>query len=536
MKTLTLGQKLWGIVALLWLGIMGIMVVNAWLNRQAMIHERENALAQHVDMAIGLIHSYKAKVDDKTLSLEEAQRAAMDQLRPMRYSGGSGYLGIYRMRDSVVLMLPPSPKQEGAVTGTKDVNGLDISQAIISSAAPDAPSHVSSYWYPKPGQTEPMQKLTYSLAVPEWGWAVFTGAYVDDIDQIFYSLLWKILAMTVVVGLLVTAGILLVMRSIRNSLGGDPVYAADIAGRIADGDLTVSVKTRADDRKSLLYAMRRMQEGLMHTVSAVRRGVEEINVGAREISAGNTDLSSRTEEQAASLEETAASMEQLASTVKQNADNARQANQLAASASEVAERGGAAVSEVVHTMREISGSSSKISEIVSVIDGIAFQTNILALNAAVEAARAGEQGKGFAVVAGEVRTLAQRSASAAKEIKSLIEDSASKVSMGEAQVDRAGRTMQEIVQSVKRVTDIMGEIAAASEEQARGIDQVNQAVSQMDEVTQQNAALVEQSAAASGAMQDQAQGLMRAVGVFKLNAAAQVIDMPEQTHLRLQSE
>ncbi|AVG38969.1 methyl-accepting chemotaxis protein [Achromobacter insolitus] len=296
--------------------------------------------------------------------------------------------------------------------------------------------------------------------------------------------------------------------------------------KIAGGDLTVRVEVSSTNEiGTLMAAVKRMQESLTRTVSAVRRGVDEINVGSREISAGNTDLSSRTEEQAASLEETAASMEQLASTVKQNADNARQANQLAASASDVAERGGSAVSEVVDTMQEISASSRKISEIVSVIDGIAFQTNILALNAAVEAARAGEQGKGFAVVAGEVRSLAQRSAQAAKEIKGLIEDSVAKVGAGSQQVERAGATMQEIVASVKRVTDIMGEISAASEEQSSGIDQVNRAVSQMDEVTQQNAALVEEAAAAAGSLQEQAERLVEAVAVFKINAG-EVIEVP----------
>ncbi|OZI45008.1 methyl-accepting chemotaxis protein [Bordetella genomosp. 5] len=296
--------------------------------------------------------------------------------------------------------------------------------------------------------------------------------------------------------------------------------------RIAGGDLTSRVEVNSSNEIGQLFAsLKRMQESLTRTVSQVRRGVDEINVGSREISAGNTDLSSRTEQQAASLEETAASMEQLASTVKQNADNARQANQLAASASDVAERGGSAVSEVVHTMEAISSSSRKISEIVSVIDGIAFQTNILALNAAVEAARAGEQGKGFAVVAGEVRSLAQRSAQAAKEIKVLIEDSVTKVGTGSQQVERAGDTMQEIVASVKRVTDIMGEISAASDEQSSGIDQVNRAVAQMDEVTQQNAALVEEAAAAAGSLQEQAQRLAEAVSVFKINAG-EVIEVP----------
>ena len=304
------------------------------------------------------------------------------------------------------------------------------------------------------------------------------------------------------------------------------VEAGQVFDRIAAGDLTQRIEAKSNNEIGALFAaLRRMQESLTRTVSTVRSGVDEINVGAREISAGNTDLSSRTEEQAASLEETAASMEELAGTVKQNADNARQANQLAASASDVAERGGAAVSEVVSTMQEISGSSRKISEIVSVIDGIAFQTNILALNAAVEAARAGEQGKGFAVVAGEVRSLAQRSAQAAKEIKTLIEDSVSKVGAGSQQVERAGATMQEIVASVKRVTDIMGEISAASDEQSSGIEQVNRAVTQMDEVTQQNAALVEEAAAAAGSLQEQAQKLAQAVSVFKINAG-EVIEVP----------
>jgi methyl-accepting chemotaxis protein-2 (aspartate sensor receptor) len=295
---------------------------------------------------------------------------------------------------------------------------------------------------------------------------------------------------------------------------------------LASGDLTQTIEVRSNNEiGQLSAAFKRMQDSLTRTVTQVRRGVDEINVGSKEIAAGNADLSSRTEQQASSLEETAASMEQLASTVKQNADNARQANQLAASASEVAERGGSAVSEVVDTMQSISASSTKISEIVSVIDGIAFQTNILALNAAVEAARAGEQGKGFAVVAGEVRSLAQRSAQAAKEIKTLIEDSVSKVAIGSQQVERAGSTMQEIVASVKRVTDIMGEISAASEEQSSGIDQVNRAVSQMDEVTQQNAALVEQAAAAAGSLEEQAGQLSKAVSVFKLREGTQVIDV-----------
>jgi methyl-accepting chemotaxis protein-1 (serine sensor receptor) len=285
---------------------------------------------------------------------------------------------------------------------------------------------------------------------------------------------------------------------------------------IAAGDLTQPISVEGRNEMSQLAAgLQEMQQSLVNTVSDVRDGSDAIFTGASEIAAGNNDLSARTEEQAASLEQTAASMEQLTATVKQNADNARQASQLALTASETAQQGGKVVDGVVSTMKEIAGSSKKIADIISVIDGIAFQTNILALNAAVEAARAGEQGRGFAVVAGEVRSLAQRSAQAAKEIKGLIEDSVSRVNSGSLQVESAGSTMSDIVGAVTRVTDIMGEIASASDEQSRGIEQVGQAVTEMDRVTQQNASLVEQSAAAAAALEQQASALTQAVSVFK---------------------
>jgi len=299
--------------------------------------------------------------------------------------------------------------------------------------------------------------------------------------------------------------------------------------RIAGGDLTQRVEVKSRNEIGVLYeALRRMQESLTRTVSEVRQGVQEIDVGAREIFMGNTDLSSRTEQQAASLQETAASMEQLAGTVRQNTDNALQADGLAKAASGVAQRGGEAVSKVVGTMEAISSSSGKIAEIVSVIDGIAFQTNILALNAAVEAARAGEQGKGFAVVAGEVRSLAQRSAQAAKEIKVLIEESLDTIRSGARQADQAGEIMSEVVESVRGVTTIMSEISSASNEQSDGIEQVNQAVAQMDAVVQQNAALVQEAAAAAGSLQEQATRLTEAVAVFKINAS-EIIDVAAQS-------
>jgi len=294
--------------------------------------------------------------------------------------------------------------------------------------------------------------------------------------------------------------------------------AIAVANAVASGDLTSHIEANSTNETGrLLQALKQMNDNLVDLVGKVRTGTDQITTASSEIASGNLDLSQRTEEQASSLEETASSMEELTSTVRQNADNARQANQLAAGASEVAVKGGAVVGQVVQTMSSINESSKKIVDIISVIDGIAFQTNILALNAAVEAARAGEQGRGFAVVATEVRTLAQRSAAAAKEIKELISDSVSKVEDGTRLVDEAGATMDEIVSAVKRVTDIMAEISAASQEQSSGIEQVNQAVTQMDEVTQQNAALVEEAAAAAESMQEQAQALTQAVTVFKLS-------------------
>jgi methyl-accepting chemotaxis protein len=309
---------------------------------------------------------------------------------------------------------------------------------------------------------------------------------------------------------------------ISTSITRPVARALEVANTVAAGDLTSRIEVRTgDEMGQLLQALKGMNESLARTVQTVRSGTETIATASSEVAAGSQDLSARTEQQAGSLEETASSMEELTSTVKQNADNARQANMLAESASNVAARGGAVIEQVVGTMREIHDASGKIADIIGVIDGIAFQTNILALNAAVEAARAGEQGRGFAVVASEVRNLAQRSAAAAKEIKGLIVDSNGKVDNGSKLVSEAGSTMREIVDSVRRVTDIMTEITAASHEQSGGIEQINQAITQMDEVTQQNAALVEQTSAAAEAMQDQAARLAQAVSVFRVDGGVQ---------------
>ncbi|MEB2398641.1 MAG: methyl-accepting chemotaxis protein [Alcaligenaceae bacterium] len=371
--------------------------------------------------------------------------------------------------------------------------------------------------------SEPVDQFIAWESVDGWDWVVYGVGEKSEFLQASMRQLTQqaalMLAGTLLISLLVGWLAARTLRPVRQVM--------DVMDKLGQGDLTARVPDVPSHSRNEVHVLlgnaKRTQQSLARTIAAVRASVEEISIGASEIAAGNTDLSSRTEEQAASLQETAASMEQLAATVKQNSDHARQANTLAVDASDVAHRGEEVVSRVVDTMHRISDSSGKIGEIVGVIDSIAFQTNILALNAAVEAARAGEQGRGFAVVASEVRSLAQRSAEAAKEIKNLIESSIAEVTNGAKQVEGAGSTMQELLASVGRVTEIIKEISAASDEQSTGIDQINLAVSQMDEVTQQNAALVEQAAAAAGSLQDQATRLTEAVAVFRLAPGSGVV-------------
>ena len=351
------------------------------------------------------------------------------------------------------------------------------------------------------------------------------AAKASSLTSSFLAWMAVLCAIAIAVG---TMAAWYISRGLLRQLGGQPEYAAGIVRSIADGNLAVQIDTAANDDASLLFAMKGMRDSLTAIVAQVSAGTVTIGNASSEIAAGNVNLSARTETQTGTLEETASAMEELTSTVRQNADNARQANQLAVSASEVAVKGGAVVAQVVDTMAAINDSSKKIVDIIAVIDGIAFQTNILALNAAVEAARAGEQGRGFAVVAAEVRNLAQRSAAAAQEIKTLIGNSVVRVDAGAKLVNEAGSTMEEIVSSVKRVTDIMAEISFASQEQTAGIEQVNVAIGQMDAVTQQNAALVEQATAASAALSEEAVALARVVSVFTIGkeAHASVTPLP----------
>jgi methyl-accepting chemotaxis protein len=364
-----------------------------------------------------------------------------------------------------------------------------------------------------PPQTAYLSSITAFLKTQTDG----IGRFGDEAAEMAHGAIVLMLSLATAATLAAAGLGVLLTRSITRPIG----QAAGVAKAVAAGDLGSAIKSKGDDETAqLLRSLAQMQATLVGIVGGVRGNAEGVATASVQIAQGNVDLSQRTEEQASALEQTSATMEELSSTVRNNADSAKQANQLAVGASEVAAKGGAVVGQVVTTMKGINDSSRKISDIISVIDGIAFQTNILALNAAVEAARAGEQGRGFAVVASEVRSLAQRSAAAAKEIKSLITGSVEQVERGTALVDQAGNTMAEIVGAIRRVTDIVGEISAASVEQSAGVSQVSEAVTQMDQATQQNAALVEQSTAAAEQLKLQAQQLVQSMAVFRLTAVA----------------
>ncbi|MBB3002728.1 methyl-accepting chemotaxis protein [Paraburkholderia tropica] len=482
--------------------------------KQSLVESRQQEITNLLLKAEHLVLYYQQQEAQGKLTREAAQSAAKAAISELNADSKS-YFWI-TSTDSINLV-HPNPSLIGTKTGGNRTTMGDLTdtQAYAQGlqrehvALVDVLIHRSA--------NSPLEpKLQGVVAVPAWQWWIGTGFFYDDINAAFWRVARTMIAIAVLIFAVVGTMAWLMTRSIRRALGGEPADAAALAAQIAAGNLTTPIALAAGDRSSLMHALHEMRVKLRDLVQGIQQSSDSIATGSSEIAQGNADLSQRTEEQAASLEETAASMEQLTATVKQNAENARQARQLAVLASDATGRGGSAVDEVIETMQRIAGESKRIGEIIGTIEGIAFQTNILALNAAVEAARAGDEGRGFAVVAGEVRALAQRSAAAAKDIRALIGSSVERVDAGSGQVAVAGERMKEIVQSIMRVSDIMGEIEAASVEQSTGIEQVNQAVSQMDTVTQQNAALVEQAAAAAAALDEQAARLRSTVGVFRV--------------------
>ena len=469
-----------------------------WLEGVGQLADLRTALVEARDLEIkhsrSADRSYHAEYEEKMAAsmavvnkaLESYKTKVASDLERERFDAVTQTLGAYQKASQQVVSLGRDKKQQDAAEISDGVASMTYDESL--------------------GALTTLSKFNFK------GGHRAALAVAETYTQSRWALM-GLMAAALVVGLGLA---MLITRNLLGQLGGEPARAVAVAQAVAAGDLSTTIPLRAGDHSSLMARLQEMQLSLSKAVSEVRLGSDSVATASQQIAQGNQDLSGRTEQQASALQQTSATMEQLGTTVRHNADSARQANQLALGASSVAQQGGQMVGEVVQTMKGINDSSRRIADIIGVIDGIAFQTNILALNAAVEAARAGEQGRGFAVVASEVRSLAKRSADAAREIKTLITASVERVEQGSVQVDRAGKTMTEIVAAIARVTDIVAEISAASAEQSNGVGQVSQAVQQMDQATQQNAALVEESAAAAESLQQQAQQLVQAVAVFRL--------------------
>jgi methyl-accepting chemotaxis protein len=508
------------IIALILVSLGGMLLISTFslLHIKALMMEgREEKVRSLVEVGIGIVDHYYQLSQQGKISEVDAKKQAIDELRTLRYDDVGYFFGFEPNGD--FFLSPNKPEMEGKnYINQKDANGTMVTQVLLSAAQHGG---FSRYEFAKIGQQTPEPKLSYSRIFTPWNWVLATGIFIDDVDHDFRIEAIRLGGIAVVLlAVLLIIG-WMTIRSVMTTLGGEPAYTVEIAGELAAGNFAANIKLHSGDHFSLLRALTKVKESLSTTVINIQSVSASIASSSSQIAIGNMDLSARTEEQAASLEQTAASMTELTETVRQNAENARQANALAMSATDTANTGNESVQAMVATIGQISSSSSKISEITGVIEGIAFQTNILALNAAVEAARAGEQGRGFAVVASEVRSLAQRSASAAKEIKALISASVATIQEGAKQATEVSGTMGQVKQAIRQVSDIVGEIAAASEEQSRGIEQVNQAVVQMDEVTQQNAALVEEAAAAAQSLEEQAIRLKEVVSVFRVDSTGQ---------------
>ncbi len=516
-------QKIFVLIACAVIGFLVLSVISALRNERLAVEGRQGQLVSAVQSAYNIAATYQAQAAAGALTDEQARRAAIDAIRAARYGGADGkseYFYIWTNQGSTV-MHPMHPEWTGKPMLGKlmDASGEDGLKHLLDAVAADRSGRAFvSAMFPRPGQTQPVPKLQYGIKLDGWNWVVGSGVYMDDLDAMIRD--GRITEAAIGLALLAILGGVgwLVARSVLRQIGGEPTEAMAVMEQVARGNLDAGVRHAAPG--SLLHGLETMIAALRRTIEHVHVSTESIRTASDEIAIGNTDLSQRTEETASSLQQTSASLEQLTATVQQTAESAQTASQLAGAASGTAARGGEVVEQVVATMNGIDESSRRIADIIGTIDGIAFQTNILALNAAVEAARAGEQGRGFAVVASEVRSLAQRSADAAKEIKALIGTSVERVESGSRLVVQAGSTMSEIVASVQRVTDIIGEISAATTGQSSQIAQINAAVSQLDQMTQQNAALVEESAAAAESLKQQAVNLSAAVGVFELGKSA----------------
>jgi methyl-accepting chemotaxis protein len=516
LQSLKFKHKIALLVAVSVLG-MCILATIAFIQlRSSIIDSRRQQLVTAVQTARTTVQAYVGRAKSGQMSMEAAQAAAKLALEGARFGAGDKeYFYIFdAIGNSVMHPVKKEWVGHNIIGKVLDASGVDVIKGVVDAAArPEGVGFFDSH-FPRPGGTELVPKLQYATAVPDWKWVVGSGVYTDDVSAEVRSALLQSSALVLAVVLVVAGLGTVIARGVLAQVGGDPSDALLAVREVASGNLNVHVD--ASNTNSLMHGLESMIDSLKRTVTQVRSSTDSIATASGQIASGNYDLSSRTEETASNLQQTAASMEQLTGTVGHTAASAATAADLAKSTAEAAAGGGRVVAEVVHTMSEIETSSKRIADIIGVIDGIAFQTNILALNAAVEAARAGEQGRGFAVVASEVRALAQRSAGAAKEIKTLISASNERVLAGAALVREAGAAMEDIVSRAEFVTTIITEIKLAANEQSSGIQQVNTAVSHLDQMTQQNAALVEESASAAESLRDQAAKLAEVVQVFRL--------------------
>ncbi len=510
---LSVQQKLWLLLATALMSLFLSAVWAMWLLQTSIQNERRNELQYIMQVVKQVIDAHVKQVQQGQLTREQTQKEVVEFLRAVRH-GNNQYIFIYTL-DRVGVLTPNDPNLEGKdASHIRDANGQSVVAELVNIVQREG-SGFHFYDWPRVDGQGNAPKLSYVVRIPEWNWLVGTGVYVEDVTHLGDYLMTHglgLIGVVVLLSLVLTGVVLVILTEMKGGLS----QVLTAIHRMGDGDYSQPLKhQRPDEFGAMLDALQQMQSRVVDAMGQIRQGATAVMQDAAEIAAGNQQVSQRTESQASNLEETAASMEQMTSTVKQNAENAQRANTLSEQAQQLAEQGGSVVTEAVNAMNAINDASRKIADIIGVIDEIAFQTNLLALNAAVEAARAGEQGRGFAVVAAEVRNLAQRSATAAKEIKELIQDSVNKVDDGTRLVDAVGKNLRGLFDSVHQVSTFVAEIAAASREQSAGIEQVNQAVIQMEEITQRNAALVQETAAASQALDDQAKRLMEQVQFFR---------------------
>lgn len=515
MFTLSFRQKLWLPLTISLVALLLVTVSSAWLSYRTRMEERRNDLMNIAHVGLSIVQEYAALARSGTLTEIEARKGALERLRGVRY-GSDGYFLVIDSTPRMI-MHPIKPGMDGKdLSNVVDADGRHHYQTFAAVArSPDGGFVDYVFPHPDAHPAKAVDKLGYVIRYAPWDWIISTGAYVDDIEGEFMQSLYLSAGVFVVLAALLALIVVYTNRSIEHTIGGDPRIASDMASAIADGDLATPFVAREKDRSSLMFAIGQMRDALAATVDQIRAGAGNVAAAAGQIANGNMDLSARTESQAAALQQAASSMQELTGTVRNTAENAQAASDLAGTAAHITERGGDMVLRAVATMREIRDESRQMVDIIGVIEGIAFQTNILALNAAVEAARAGEEGRGFAVVAAEVRMLAQRSSSAAKDIRDLIGRSVERVVNGAEFVETTGATISEARDAIARVTGVVQDIAAAAAAQSKGLEQINAAVSQMDDKTQQNAALVEEAAAAAQSLDEQSRRLRDAVAVFR---------------------